>query len=96
MTDPYAFLFIYMKVGAGTVNPVQTSSHAFPPSTLSPSFSAAQITLLPTYTATGKIKSLFAPTFTAAPSAVVGTGWTNKDDKALAFVYVSHDSVLAA
>ncbi|KAF8228078.1 glycoside hydrolase [Tricholoma matsutake] len=75
--------------GAGTINPVQRSSHTFPPSTLSPSFSGAQMTLLPTYTATGKIKSLFAPTFTAAPSAVVGDGWNNKADSALAFVPVA-------
>jgi len=75
--------------GAGTVTPAQTSSHTFPPPTLSPSFSGTQMTLLPTYTATGTIKSLYAPTFTAAPSAVVGTGWYNKADNGLAFVPVA-------
>jgi glucan 1,3-beta-glucosidase len=72
--------------GAGTVAPTQTSSHVFPPPSLSPSFTGAQMTLLPTYTATGKVKTLFAPTFTAAPSATVGTGWNNTADTASAYV----------
>lgn len=76
-------------VGAGTVDPVQTSSHVFPPTTLSPSFSGTQIGLLPTYTPTGTIKTLFVPTFTAAPSASVGSGWDNPSDNAQAFVPIS-------
>lgn len=75
--------------GAGTVDPAQTSSHTFPPTTISPSFSATQIALLPTYTPTGTIKTLFAPTFTAAPSAAVGNGWKNSADTALDYVPVS-------
>ncbi|TFK71261.1 glycoside hydrolase family 5 protein [Pluteus cervinus] len=76
-------------MGAGSVLPDQIASHTFPPTTLSPSFTATQIGLLPTYTPTGTVKTLFAPTFTAAPSAVVGTGWTNDADNALAFVPVA-------
>lgn len=72
--------------GAGTILPVQTSSHVFPPTTLAPSFTEKQVTLLPTYTPTGKVTTLFAPTFTAAPSAIVGNGWNNSADTALAYV----------
>ncbi|RDB14918.1 putative glucan 1,3-beta-glucosidase D [Hypsizygus marmoreus] len=75
--------------GAGNIDPIQTSLHAFPPATILPSFSGAQISLLPTYTATGAIKTLPAPTFTAAPSAMVGSGWNNADDNVLAYVPVS-------
>ncbi|KAF8625907.1 hypothetical protein AX17_006633 [Amanita inopinata Kibby_2008] len=74
--------------GAGTVNPAQVTSHTFPPPSLSPSFSGSQMTLLPTYTPTGQIKTLYAPAFTAAPSADAGDGWNNKVDTALAFVPV--------
>ncbi|KIK51604.1 glycoside hydrolase family 5 protein [Collybiopsis luxurians FD-317 M1] len=80
---------IYPTTATGTVAPAQTSSHAFPPPSLSPSFSGTQMPLLPTYTATGKVKTLFAPTFTAAPSAIVGTGWNNTADTASAYVTVA-------
>ncbi|KAJ7643673.1 exo-beta-1,3-glucanase [Roridomyces roridus] len=77
--------------GAGptSINADQTSSHVFPPTTLSPSFSGTTVGLLPTYTATGKVTTLFAPTFTAAPTAAVGNGWNNSADTALAFVPVA-------
>ncbi|KAJ7490539.1 exo-beta-1,3-glucanase [Mycena latifolia] len=77
--------------GAGptTIDATQTSLHAFPPTTLMPSFAGTQVSLLPTYTATGTVKTLFAPTFTAAPSAAVGTGWNNSADTALAYVAVA-------
>ncbi|KAJ3822386.1 glycoside hydrolase family 5 protein [Lentinula raphanica] len=65
------------------------SSHAFPPPSLSPSFTGTQMTLLPTYTATGAVKTLPAPTFTAAPSASVGTGWNNSADTSSAYVPVT-------
>lgn len=71
--------------GAGTL----ASTLAFPPETLMPSFTASDIALLPTYTPTGTIRSLFGPTFTAAPDAAVGTGWNNDADTELAFVPVS-------
>ncbi|PPQ78746.1 hypothetical protein CVT25_010749 [Psilocybe cyanescens] len=75
--------------GAGTIDPAQSTSHPFPPATISPSFSGTQIALLPTYTPTGTLKTLFAPTFTAAPSAVVGNGWNNAADNAPAFVPIA-------
>ena len=53
---------------------------------MEPSFTGTQIALLPTYTPTGTVHSLFGPTFTAAPSAVVGTGWNNTADTQLAYV----------
>jgi glucan 1,3-beta-glucosidase len=79
-------LHIVVKAGAGTINPTQLLSYAFPPPTLAPSFSGPQIGLLPTYTPTGTIKTLFAPTFTAAPSAAVGNGWNNSADTTPAYV----------
>jgi len=77
--------------GAGptTVDAAQTSLHAFPPPTLSPSFTGTQLALLPTYTATGKITTLFAPTFSSAPTAAVGNGWNNSADTELAYVAVA-------
>ncbi|KAJ6630753.1 glycoside hydrolase family 5 protein [Mycena sp. CBHHK59/15] len=70
----------------GTIDATQTSSHMFPPTTLAPSFIGTQVSLLPTYTATGKVATLFAPTFTSAPTAAVGHGWNNTADTALAYV----------
>jgi len=75
--------------GAGTIVAAQASLHSFPPTTLSPSFSGTQIALLPTYTATGTIKTLPVPTFTAAPTVSVGSGWNNAADSSLAFVPVN-------
>jgi len=75
--------------GAGTLDPAVASSHPFPPATISPSFTGTQVALLPTYTPTGTLQTLFAPTFSAAPSVVVGTGWNNPDDDDLAYVAVA-------
>ena len=91
-TNLYWWSFFYLffsQAGAGTLDPVQSASHTFPPPTISPSFSGTQISLLPTYTPTGSLKTLFAPTFTAAPTAAVGTGWNNANDNDPAYVYVS-------
>ncbi|TFK27597.1 glycoside hydrolase [Coprinopsis marcescibilis] len=74
---------------AGTLDPIRAASHTFPPATILPSFTGTQVALLPTYTPTGTLRTLFAPTFTAAPSAVVGTGWTNPEDSSLANVPVA-------
>ncbi|KAG2009614.1 exo-beta-1,3-glucanase, variant 4 [Coprinopsis cinerea AmutBmut pab1-1] len=74
---------------AGTLDPTRASAHPFPPATISPSFSGDLLSLLPTYTPTGTLQTLFAPTFTAAPSAVVGTGWNNPDDNSPAYVPVA-------
>ncbi|CAA7262821.1 unnamed protein product [Cyclocybe aegerita] len=76
-------------VGAGTLDPVQSASHTFPPPTISPSFTGTLVAMLPTYTPTGTLKTLFAPTFTAAPSAVVGTGWNNPADNQPAYVPIA-------
>ncbi|KAF9465316.1 glycoside hydrolase superfamily [Collybia nuda] len=76
------------RAGAGSVDPAQRTLHPFPPATLSPSFSGTQISLLPTYTPTGTLKTLYAPKFTAAPSAGVGSGWKNDNDTDLAYVPV--------
>ncbi|KAJ3731452.1 glycoside hydrolase family 5 protein [Lentinula guzmanii] len=79
----------FLTAGAGIIDPAQTSSHAFPPPSMSPSFTGTQMTLLPTYTATGIVKTLSPPTFTAAPSAAVGTGWNNTADNSSAYVPVA-------
>ncbi|TEB40085.1 glycoside hydrolase [Coprinellus micaceus] len=76
-------------VGAGTLDPVVAASHPFPPATISPSFSGTQLTLLPTYTPTGSLKTLPVPTFTTAPSVSVGTGWNNANDNELGYVPVA-------
>ncbi|KAJ2917012.1 hypothetical protein MD484_g3422, partial [Candolleomyces efflorescens] len=78
--------------GAGTLNPTASASHPFPPATISPSFSGTQIGLLPTYTPTGSLKTLPAPTFAAAPSASVGSGWNNAGDNEPAYVSVYFSS----
>ncbi|KAF8874014.1 glycoside hydrolase family 5 protein [Mucidula mucida] len=76
----------YAASATGDAASMQPSpSLAFPPAKISPSFDA---TLLPTYTATGTLKTLFAPTFTAAPTATVGTGWWNAEDNGGAYVPV--------
>ncbi|KAF8215056.1 glycoside hydrolase superfamily [Mycena galopus ATCC 62051] len=77
--------------GAGptSLDAAQTSLYVFPPTTLSPSFTGTQLALLPTYTATGKITTLFAPTFSSAPTAAVGSGWNNSADTEPAYVAVA-------
>ena len=79
---------VRIQSGPGTVAAAEIASHPFPPATLSPSFSGTQIALLPTYTPTGVIKTLPGPTFTAAPTVPVGSGWFNPDDTEGAYVYV--------
>lgn len=80
----------YAASATGDASSAQPSpSLAFPPTSLMPSFSPTQMSLLPTYTATGTLKTLFAPTFTSAPSAAVGDGWYNDKDDGGAFVPVS-------
>jgi hypothetical protein len=83
----HAVTFLFgLQAGPTTIDAAQTSLHIFPPTTLLPSFSGTQMGLLPTYTATGKVTTLFAPTFAAAPTAAVGSGWNNSADTALAYV----------
>lgn len=56
---------------------------------MAPSFTGTQMALLPTYTPTGTLKSLFGPSFSAAPTVPVGKGWNNSADTELAYVYVA-------
>ncbi|KAL1666983.1 glycoside hydrolase family 5 protein, partial [Schizophyllum commune] len=79
----------YPASATGQGNGTLASTVDFPPHTMEPSFTGTQIALLPTYTPTGTVHSLFGPTFTAAPSAVVGTGWNNTADTQMAYVPVS-------
>ena len=84
--SPLRFLPCFSQTGAGTIAPTQLASHTFPPPSIMPSFTGTQVALLPTYTPTGSLKTLPGPTFTAAPSATVGTGWNNAADNQPAYV----------
>lgn len=68
--------------GAGQIPASAVTSLAWPPPTIS---SGGSITLLPSYTPTGAIPTLPAPTFTqsgATPTATInaGNGWANSAD----------------
>lgn len=75
-----------LQAGAGTLDSAKSSAHPFPPATVLPSFSGTQVSLMPTYTPTGALKTLPGPTFTAAPKVDVGSGWFNKQDNDPAYV----------
>ncbi|KAF6754946.1 glycoside hydrolase family 5 protein [Ephemerocybe angulata] len=68
--------------GAGQLQ----ATPVFPPATLNDGLAADT---LPTYTATGALKTLAVPTFTAAPDVDAGTGWNNANDNELAYVPVA-------
>ncbi|KAF8641456.1 hypothetical protein AX16_009968 [Volvariella volvacea WC 439] len=75
--------------GAGTIISEQTLLYQFPPHGLGPRFSLTeQMSMVPTYTATGTPITLPGPTFTAAPDVDVGSGWYNPSDDSPAFVPV--------
>ncbi|TFK63908.1 glycoside hydrolase [Pluteus cervinus] len=74
--------------GAGTIVASQLSSYPFPPTTFEPGYNSTQISLLPTYTATGSPITLPGPTFTSAPFVDVGSGWFNAQDNDLYYVPV--------
>ena len=65
--------------GAGQIPASFTSSYAWPPTSIS---NAGAATLLPTYTQTGAIPTLPAPTFTKTSGGTVdaGSGWLNTAD----------------
>lgn len=69
--------------GAGNIPATVTSALAWPPTTLS---NAGAVTLLPSYTPTGPVPTLPAPTLTpasgstATPTVSVGNGWNNPSD----------------
>lgn len=74
----------------GTGAGAQVATVAFPPAALLPSaVDAAAVALLPTYTPTGTLITLAAPTFTGAPSVDAGNGWNNPVDNSLAYVPIS-------
>jgi len=64
--------------GAGDIPASVTSNFAWPPASIS---QGGAVTSLPSYTPTGPIPTLPAPTFTgAAASATAGSGWNNPAD----------------
>jgi glucan 1,3-beta-glucosidase len=72
--------------GAGTIDPAQSSSWPWPPSTISGT-PGEPVTLLPSYTPTGAVPTLPGPTFTnslatATATVSVGNGWANPSDTA--------------
>lgn len=71
--------------GAGQIAASVSSSHAWPPSSIS---NAGAITLLPQYTHTGTIPTLPVPTFTSV-TVNAGNGWTNPSDTLSAAVPVA-------
>lgn len=73
--------------GAGALPSTLSAQYPWPPASISnPGFSASAASLLPTYTPTGSVATLAAPTFTASGgktvSASVGNGWENPSDTA--------------
>ncbi|KAI0687137.1 glycoside hydrolase family 5 protein [Cytidiella melzeri] len=79
-TDPWQPpLESWMTGGAGAdqIPATFSSSFAWPPTSIS---NAGAVTLLPSYTQTGTIPTLPAPSFTSASSVSVGNGWENAAD----------------
>lgn len=83
--------------GAGQIPASATGSYTWPPTMIS---SGGDATALPTYTSTGPIPTLPAPTFSltgsssATKSIDVGKGWANPSDTAGGMVAVSGCSYL--
>ncbi|KAH7337940.1 glycoside hydrolase superfamily [Rhizoctonia solani] len=73
-------------VGAGTIPASYATARAWPSPSLSGIPNAAT---LPTYTATGTIRSLSAAEFTGAPGIDAGNGWANSADQAGLYVPVA-------
>ena len=61
----------------------------WPPTSMGPSFGAAQIALFPTLTKTGVPITLPTPTDYSTATAAVGSGWQYSADKTSAYVYVA-------
>ncbi|EMD38346.1 glycoside hydrolase family 5 protein [Gelatoporia subvermispora B] len=72
--------------GAGQIPASFSSSFAWPPATIS---NAGAATLLPTYTQTGSVPTLPAPTLSATASINAGDGWNNASDTASMFVPIA-------
>lgn len=82
--------------GAGQIPASILASYRWPPTSIS---NAGAATLLPSYTPTGTIPTLPAPTFsptgTASKSVInAGSGWQNPSDTAGAMVAISSCSYL--
>jgi len=82
--------------GAGQIPASVTASYTWPPTMIS---NAAAATLLPSYTPTGTVLTLPAPTFTETGSAKgssvsAGDGWQNPSDTAGAMVAIASCSYL--
>lgn len=79
--------------GAGQLDADFTSSYAWPPTSISQGGAA---TLLPSYTPTGTVRTLAAPTFTKSAGGGVdaGQGWVNTADTAKGMVPIATCSYL--
>jgi glucan 1,3-beta-glucosidase len=82
--------------GAGQIPVSVTASYAWPPTSIS---NAGAVTLLPSYTPTGTVPTLSAPTFTGTGSSSgsltsAGNGWQNPSDTAGAMVAIASCSYL--
>jgi glucan 1,3-beta-glucosidase len=77
--------------GAGSIAESASVALAWPPVTIS---GGGEVTLLPTYTPTGAIPTLPAPSLTATASINVGDGWENPADTAGLMVAIPSCSYL--
>jgi hypothetical protein len=78
--------------GAGTIASTVQAALAWPPSSIS---NGGAATLIPTYTPTGPVPTLPAPTFSGAGATVkVGNGWQNPSDTAGDMVAIATCSYL--
>ncbi|CAD6573512.1 MAG: hypothetical protein TREMPRED_000844 [Tremellales sp. Tagirdzhanova-0007] len=76
-------------VASPTIAAAEISNHSvWPPTSMGPSFTAAQIALFPTLTRTGAPISLATPTHPANATAV-GNGWVDGADTTGAYVTIS-------
>ncbi|KZT11303.1 glycoside hydrolase family 5 protein [Laetiporus sulphureus 93-53] len=78
--------------GAGSTSASAATAYPWPPTMMSNAgFSATEVSLLPSYTATGSMVTLPAPTFTDGSSTVmasVGDGWENPSGTAQKYVAI--------
>ncbi|KAK7449688.1 hypothetical protein VKT23_013161 [Stygiomarasmius scandens] len=78
-----------LATGNGQIPASVSANLAWPPASIS---KGGAVTDLPSYTPTGAVPTLSAPTF--SPSASAGSGWANSDDKAGLMVEISSCSYL--
>jgi glucan 1,3-beta-glucosidase len=76
-------------VASPTIAAAQIASHnAWPPVSMGPSFTQAQIAFFPTLTQTGAPITLPTPATTGKPTASLGSGWAKAADNVGAWVTV--------